>query len=109
WTPSSAASTSAAPRARRAARNPARSGADPRDALLWGRYWGSSSSGFVSSSTLTSLNVTTRTEVMNRAERYTSHTHATLTVSSRYTSPPTERTYRSTWFAREERRTVSTT
>ena len=42
-----------------------------------------SSSALASSSTLTSLNVTTRTDFTNRAERYTSHTQASARVSSK--------------------------
>ena len=44
---------------------------------------GNSSSGFSSSSMLTSLNVTTRTVFTNRSGRYMSHTQASRMVSSK--------------------------
>jgi len=44
---------------------------------------GSSKSLLESSSTLTSLKVSTRTDFTKRSERYTSHTHTSFIVSSK--------------------------
>src|SRR5690606_6454518 len=62
---------------------------------------GISRSALASSSTLTSLNVTTRTFFTNRAGRYMSHTHASCIFTSKNTSPfSAVRTSRSTEFVR---------
>jgi len=44
----------------------------------------------------TSRKVTTFAFFTNRAERYTSQTQASAIVTSKYTSPPSVRTFRST-------------
>src|SRR5690625_3093861 len=82
------------PISRRTAAEETTASADSRQAS------GSSRSGLANSSTMTSLKVISRTDLMNRAERYTSHTQASPRVSSKNTSPPAECTCRSTWFAR---------
>src|SRR5690606_39555860 len=94
--PTVAAGSGGAPPARSGpGREPARGG--PVDGQEADQSW---SSALASSSTFTSLHVTTRTDLTKRAERYTSHTHASASRSSKYTSPAAERTCRSTWFAR---------
>src|SRR5699024_655723 len=70
---------------------------------------GGSRSDLAISSMLTSLNVSTCTVLMNRADRELSHTHASRGVRSKYTSPAPLWRLSSPGVARRKRRSVSAT